>query len=123
MTTIDRAKHLLALAEAEARGETIQYKHSHGWDTSSGIEEDAPGIFNTPERYRIAPKPAVRAWTADEVPVGSVIRRKGDGDRLLIVHLFAADNQIKTGAGTLYTFADLLALFTKADGSPCGTPA
>jgi hypothetical protein len=79
--------------------------------------------------YREAPKPPppplLRPWTADEVPVGSVIRRKcNPGTRLLIVGVKFNDvGETCVYLGGCGAHLDAQALadeWTLWNGAPCG---
>jgi hypothetical protein len=44
-------------------------------------------------QYRIKPTPAFRPWTADEVPLGSIMRTKGLEGRCVIIDTETSDDR------------------------------
>jgi hypothetical protein len=43
--------------------------------------------------YRIKPTPTIRPWTADEVPLGSIMRTKGLEGRCIIIDTETSDDR------------------------------
>ncbi len=65
---MDKALHLKLVA-AWWDGE-LEASWSSGWGPARNI----PGAYSDPDAYRIRPKPTLRPWKPEEVPVGAVIR-------------------------------------------------
>lgn len=69
--TKENAREFLPLVQAMADGKTVQVNTIGGWK-----EVEAFSFGSHPSDYRIKPEPKLRAWTASEVPVGKLYRRK-----------------------------------------------
>lgn len=70
--TREDAKTMWPLIKQWSEGAELQIKHSSEWSTVKGGVD-----FSYEEhRYRIKPTPKLRAWRAEEVPVGRLIRYK-----------------------------------------------
>lgn len=122
--TPQRAKELLPIIAAFAEGKTIQHKHASHENWADGV-----GLgFNLDHcNYRIKPEPKPRPWTAEEVPVGAVLRKIADPKSRVL--LTGTDKKNIYGAFTYalnYTsHASLLAFYEHStDGGrtwlPCG---
>ena len=48
---------------------------------------------NDTKMYRIKPTPVLRPWTADEVPLGSIMRTKGLEGRCIIIDTETSDDR------------------------------
>lgn len=119
MTLLERIDHLRALAIAEAAGKTIERRTGDGWKPTT-LNAYRCSALEYNEEFRIAPEPRVRPWTAEEVPVGKMVKFKtGDfaGCRSLITS--AGRLRVRCGDG-LFTADYLLDNATCEDGSPCG---
>lgn len=84
----ERAKEVLPFVEAMAEGKTINVKaiHSRAWQVVGSEYGVYPACLN--DEYRVKPGPKYRAWTPEEVPVGSLMRDKdsaGTPQRWLIL--------------------------------------
>lgn len=77
--TRKRAKELLPVFTHWANGGRIQYftKFSQKWEDDSGIGSIIAwdDVFC---EYRIKPEPTYRPWTAEEVPVGALVRKSNN---------------------------------------------
>lgn len=115
--TQKRAEQLLPIIQAAAAGKTIQLRRASGeWEDGTDLSFGRQDISD----YRIKPERSIRSWRWDEVPVGAVIKEKGETlVKQLIVHSYVSGS-IKTGCGNHYPFADVLENFVMLDGSPCG---
>lgn len=74
---LSKAKEYLPFVQAAADGKTIQRRSGAEWQDWS---DSAHCAFDLdPECYRIKPEPKLRAWrSVSEVPMGALIREKGD---------------------------------------------
>lgn len=63
-------KKRLPVIQAFVEGKRIEVKTGSKW-----LECDDPHFHHS--LYRIAPEPKLRPWTAEEVPLGAWVRRKG----------------------------------------------
>lgn len=99
--TRNRAIQLREVFNAWCDGQTIQYKYGTAW---MDIKYDASFDPNDKYEYRIKPTPKLRAWRAEEVPVGALIRVKGNDVFAVFVIIgkrmdeifFGADHKIHT---------------------------
>jgi hypothetical protein len=81
--TREKAEQLLPILHAYAAGKTIQFKGAG----SVWVDMKPPMTFESdPAAYRVKPEPKLRPWTADEIPVGAVIRRKGSTSLRYLIH-------------------------------------
>ena len=60
-----------------------------------GVTADDPywNWANDISTYRIKPTPVLRPWTADEVPLGSIMRTKGLEGRCIIIDTETSDDR------------------------------
>ncbi len=118
-----QAKAALPIITALAEGRTIQFLVINGsgdigaWDDVGEVFGDV--IASHPDRYRIKPEPRVRPWTADEVPVGKVVRFKSEPTTRKIITMATHDGFTVVGGSTCRN-QYLLDCYTMDDGSPCG---
>jgi len=81
--TPQRAKKLLPIIQhiAENGDDDLEYKNNTGqWVSASGIR-----LYETPERYRIKPKPVTRPWSKPEDVPGPVCWLMFPGGESLIL--------------------------------------
>lgn len=74
--TPQKAKELLPIIQAFAEGKTIQFKFPGVLPWLEQDKENPDLQFGDFYEYRIKPEPKLRPWKPEEVPVGSLIRRK-----------------------------------------------
>ena len=75
--------------------------------------------FNPVDKLRIKPVTTFRPWTADEVPIGAVVRNKKDPKIKRIIT--GVDERYAHLAASGWTnFSDALRLWELFDGKPCG---
>jgi hypothetical protein len=71
---------LAEIKSAFKAGKPVQAKHPGGqWhDISNRVFNGFDACTRQGSIFRLKPEPTLRPWTADEVPVGAVLRRKDD---------------------------------------------
>jgi hypothetical protein len=85
--TREKAREAAAVMQAFVDGEEVQYSPKQGKGSSFWTTTDNP-LWNWEHYdYRIKPAKTLRPWTADEVPLGAMLRYKGNQQsiRFLIV--------------------------------------
>jgi hypothetical protein len=86
---IEQTKEAIRVMQAYVDGKEVEYLGKK-WDSKELFKQDwcythSP-LWNWEHYdYRIKPTATLRPWTADEVPLGSQCRTKGDTKRFLIV--------------------------------------
>ena len=117
--TREQAREAAAVMLAWADGKEVEYMSSNGW-----MEATTPrwNWLSTP--FRLKPTPVLRPWTADEVPIGAIIRykRHPHAPRMLIV---CNEESGLTGYGSNWPYITLLDVMEHStDGGltwkPCG---
>lgn len=87
-------RNKITVMEAYLAGKAIQFKsnkYDNIWQDANSLSFNCEGY-----EYRIKPIPRYRAWTSEEVPVGSLIRWTGQNDsRTVIVGLSHPDKDIQ----------------------------
>ena len=103
----------LPLIQAFVDGKRVQfYSDQSGWKDAYNVS------FTDPvNNYRIAPEPKLRPWTAEEVPVGAVLRYKNNkwsvlrykNNKWSCRFLITASTEIHmVGYGTRWRYHELL---------------
>ena len=112
---IKQCKEYLPYVQAAAEGKTIQVNTSaFGWIDFTGDIELFPV-----DKLRIKPVTTFRPWTADDMPIGAVVRNKKDPKMKRI--LTGVDERYAfLAVGGWLTFLDLLSGWELLDGKPCG---
>lgn len=100
-----------------ANGEVVEYKCSEGSDP--WVPNPSPCWNWDKFDYRTVEAPKYRPWTADEVPVGAVVRRKSI-PTLVCQISWKNDGRITLSNGEVWTPDGLFTAYERQDGSPCG---
>ena len=110
-----QCKEYLPYVQAAAEGKTIQSNTSaFGWaDCTCDIE-----LFPV-DSLRIKPVTTLRPWTADEVPIGAVVRNKND-PRIKRIIIGVNEQYAYLAAGGWTSVSDVLRSWELFDGKPCG---
>jgi len=94
---IEQTKEAIRIMQAFVDGKEVQ-RHGKQWNPKeslkpdwSDIDEPCWGFDNC--YYRIKPTPTFRPWTADEVPLGSIMRTKGLEGRCIIIDTETSDDR------------------------------
>lgn len=124
---LKNAKQYLSLVQAAAEGKTIQvneaFKHNPYW-----VDISNPSFDMEVEFYRIKPESKLRPWTAEEVPVGALLRANFPNATtyVIVANPTGGIRVLDCGGPYVYTF-DYAFCFCKhsTDGGktwlPCGT--
>lgn len=111
----------LKLVEAWWDGE-LETHYNSGWDKSIC----GPTEHSSPNLFRIRPKPRLRPWKPEEVPVGALIRLRNREtiNSWLIVGFSADTGRIAFGTSGDREIGDLADIEHSTDGGrswkPCG---
>ena len=110
-----QCKEYLPYVQAAAEGKTIQANiFTLGWvDYTSDIE-----LFPV-DGLRIKPVTTFRPWTADEVPIGAVVRNK-KAPKMKRILTGVDERYAFLAVGGWLTFLDLLSGWELLNGKPCG---
>ena len=92
--TILAAMDMMKWGESEYMdGEEVQYSPKQGKGSGVWTSTDNP-LWNWEHYdYRIKPTTKLRPWTADEVPLGSIMRTKGLEGRCIIIDTETSDDR------------------------------
>ncbi len=111
--------------KAWMRGEPAQYFNTGAqqWrDIISHLDKEVPLTVTLLSQFRLKPKPKLRPWTAEEVPLGRFFKRKSDG-WIFSVCCFRDDNIVLGNCGAI-TLSKLCDDYTHSDSGkawlPCG---
>ena len=79
---IEQTKEAIRVMQAFVDGKEVQSMYEGNWSLVH-----VPRWNWDDTQYRIKPTPVLRPWTADEVPLGAILRYKGNNQsiRMLIV--------------------------------------
>ena len=79
---IEETKEAIRIMQAFVDGKEVEHWYNGKW-----VKIYVPRWDWDDTDYRIKPNPILRPWTADEVPVGAILRYKGNNQsiRMLIV--------------------------------------
>jgi hypothetical protein len=87
---IEQTKEAIRIMQAFVDGKEVEWRYRgiERWETI--ISPKWNWIDN---EYRIKPTPTFRPWTADEVPLGSIMRTKGLEGRCIIIDTETSDDR------------------------------
>jgi hypothetical protein len=94
---IEQTKEAIRIMQAFVDGKEVQ-RHGKKWNPKESLKPDWSDIdepcwdFDNCY-YRIKPTPTFRPWTADEVPLGSIMRTKGLEGRCIIIDTETSDDR------------------------------
>jgi hypothetical protein len=88
--TKEQTIEAIRVMQAFVDGKGVIYRHVRSaiWDTLISPKWDWETCI-----YRIKPTPTFRPWTADEVPLGSIMRTKGLEGRCIIIDTETSDDR------------------------------
>lgn len=86
---IEETKEAIRIMQAFVDGKEVDYQISNGhWVTAMTPSWNWPYT-----QFRIKPTATLRPWTADEVPLGSIMRTKGLEGRCIIIATETSDDR------------------------------
>jgi hypothetical protein len=83
--TREQAREAAAVMLGWADGKEVQWRGRGTVEWNDFLNREGPVWILDNYDYRLKPTATLRPWTADEVPLGSQCRTKGDTKRFLIV--------------------------------------
>jgi len=94
---IEQTKEAILVMQAFMDGKEVEQKNNHHLTNALPLWNPAPSpAWNWGDdikNYRIKPTPVLRPWTADEVPLGSIMRTKGLEGRCIIIDTETSDDR------------------------------
>jgi hypothetical protein len=85
---IEQTKEAIKVMQAFVDGKEVQSMYDGKWSLVH-----VPRWNWDDTQYRIKPTPVLRPWTADEVPLGSIMRTKGLEGRCIIIDTETSDDR------------------------------
>jgi len=85
---IEETKEAIRIMQAFVDGKEVQSMYDGKWASVT-----VPRWSWDDTQYRIKPTPVLRPWTADEVPLGSIMRTKGLEGRCIIIDTETSDDR------------------------------
>jgi hypothetical protein len=85
---IEQTKEAIRIMQAFVDGKDVQSMYEGKWSLVH-----VPRWNWDDTQYRIKPTPVLRPWTADEVPLGSIMRTKGLEGRCIIIDTETSDDR------------------------------
>jgi hypothetical protein len=85
---IEQTKEAIRIMQAFVDGKEVQSMYDGKWASVT-----VPRWNWDDTQYRIKPTPVLRPWTADEVPLGSIMRTKGLEGRCVIIDTETSDDR------------------------------
>ena len=85
---IEETKEAIRVMQAYVDGKEVEFRDRDGWKRT-----DLPEWQFSATNYRIKPTATLRPWTADEVPLGSIMRTKGLEGRCIIIATETSDDR------------------------------
>jgi hypothetical protein len=85
---IEQTKEAIRVMQAFADGKEVEHWYYEMW-----VKIHVPRWDWGNTEYRIKPTPTFRPWTADEVPLGSIMRTKGLEGRCIIIDTETSDDR------------------------------
>jgi hypothetical protein len=85
---IEETKECIRIMQAYVDGKEVESMYRGNWATTTN-----PRWNWDDTEYRIKPTPVLRPWTADEVPLGSIMRTKGLEGRCIIIATETSDDR------------------------------
>jgi hypothetical protein len=85
---IEQTKEAIRIMQAFVDGKEVQSMYEGKWSLVH-----VPRWNWDDTQYRIKPTPVLRPWTADEVPLGSIMRTKGLEGRCIIIDTETSDDR------------------------------
>ena len=85
---IEQTKEAIKVMQAFVDGKDVQSMYEGKWSLVH-----VPRWNWDDTQYRIKPTPVLRPWTADEVPLGSIMRTKGLEGRCIIIDTETSDDR------------------------------
>jgi hypothetical protein len=85
---IEQTKEAIRVMQAFVDGKDVQSMYEGKWSLVH-----VPRWNWDDTQYRIKPTPVLRPWTADEVPLGSIMRTKGLEGRCIIIDTETSDDR------------------------------
>jgi hypothetical protein len=85
---IEQTKEAIRVMQAFVDGKEVQSMYEGNWSLVH-----VPRWNWDDTQYRIKPTPTLRPWTADEVPLGSIMRTKGLEGRCIIIDTETSDDR------------------------------
>jgi hypothetical protein len=85
---IEETKEAIRIMQAFVDGKEVEHWYYQMW-----VKIHVPRWDWGNTEYRIKPTPTLRPWTADEVPLGSIMRTKGLEGRCIIIDTETSDDR------------------------------
>ena len=85
---IEQTKEAIKVMQAFVDGKEVEHWYYEMW-----VKIHVPRWDWGNTEYRIKPTPTLRPWTADEVPLGSIMRTKGLEGRCIIIDTETSDDR------------------------------
>ena len=85
---IEETKEAIRIMQAFVDGKEVEHWYYEMW-----VKIHVPRWDWGNTEYRIKPTPTFRPWTADEVPLGSIMRTKGLEGRCIIIDTETSDDR------------------------------
>ena len=85
---IEETKEAIRIMQAFVDGKEVEHWYYEMW-----VKIHVPRWDWGNTEYRIKPTPVLRPWTADEVPLGSIMRTKGLEGRCIIIDTETSDDR------------------------------
>jgi hypothetical protein len=85
---IEQTKEAIRVMQAFVDGKEVQSMYDGKWASVT-----VPRWSWDDTQYRIKPTPTFRPWTADEVPLGSIMKTKGLEGRCIIIDTETSDDR------------------------------
>ena len=105
--------------EAAMRGKKTQFWNVGDWQDKPSLDTQ----YATCSIYRPKPEPKIRPWKQEEVPVGALLKRKGEKETFLIVE--AIHNDVRFGQKCRQLYSNLISNYVHSidqgkTWQPCG---
>jgi hypothetical protein len=85
---IEETKEAIKVMQAFVDGKEVEHWYYEMW-----VKIHVPRWDWGNTEYRIKPTPVLRPWTADEVPLGAIMRTKGLEGRCIIIDTETSDDR------------------------------
>jgi len=86
--SIEETKEAIRVMQAFVDGKEVEHRYNGKW-----VKIYVPRWNWDDTEYRIKPTATLRPWTADEVPLGSIMRTKGLEGRCIIIDTETSDDR------------------------------